>query len=73
MSNQQRFLKLNTTPHRIGPVAAMCLVKLALEGKVILSQSDLEELETVIIACITSLEHDLLDGPPDTEPGVSHE
>jgi len=51
-------------PGRIGPIAAMTLIELALEGKVVLSQSDLEELESVVIAAITSLEHELLGVDP---------
>ncbi len=72
-NNQSRFLKLSSTPGRIGPIAAMTLISMALEGKCVLSHADLEELESVVISAITALEHDLLgiDVGDETDEPVS--
>lgn len=60
-------LKLNTSPSKIGPLAALCLVELALKRQVFLTIDDLNELEHVIIELITRLEDELL-GRNDERP-----
>lgn len=56
-------LDLFTTPSRIGPLSAMCLIELALRRQVILTQDDLNELEHIVIDLIRRLEDELLAAP----------
>jgi len=56
----RKQLDLFTTPTRIGPLTALCLIELALKRQVILSQDDLNELEHIVIDCIRRLEDELL-------------
>jgi len=53
-------LDLTSTPSRIGPLAALCLIELALKNQVTLSEDDLYELEHVIIDVLTQLHDELL-------------
>jgi len=53
-------LDLFTTPSRIGPLAAMALIELALRRQIVLTQDDLNELEHIVIDLIRRLEDELL-------------
>lgn len=67
MRRKPSHIALSSSPARIGPLAAMCLLELALDRRIWLSESDLVEIERVIIDVITDLHDDLL-ALPDTEP-----
>lgn len=69
----QKQLDLFTTPSRIGPLAAMALIELALKRQVVLTQDDLNELEHIVIDVIRRLEDELLAAPitlEDVDDGV---
>jgi len=53
-------LSLASTPMRIGPVAALTLIELALKQQVRLTEDDLYELEHVVIDCLRQLHDELL-------------
>lgn len=68
-------LDLFTTPSRIGPLAALALIELALKHQIILTQDDLNELEHIVIDLIRRLEDELLAAPitlrEDSDDGIS--
>lgn len=53
-------LSLSTTPARIGPLAALTLIELALKQQIRLTDDDLYELEHVVIDVLTQLHDELL-------------
>lgn len=56
-------LDLFTTPSRIGALTAIALIELALKHQIILTQDDLNELEHIVVDCISRLEDELLAAP----------
>lgn len=68
----RKQLDLFTTPTRIGPLAAMALIELALKRQVILTQDDLNELEHIVIDVIRRLEDELLAAPIELTDDTPH-
>lgn len=63
-----RTLSLKSTPTRIGPIAAMTLIELALKREAWLSIEDLNELEHIVIDAIRELEEHLRPDDSIYEP-----
>lgn len=65
-----KTLRLRTTPTRVGPLAALCLLDLAIRRQVFLTLDDLYELEATVIDLLSELEAGLLGSDDSSKPSA---